>query len=52
VNGGGESCGCYTGMIAANPASVEKENNNEKENREEYNYKEECSASDFKISII
>jgi hypothetical protein len=39
-------------MVAANPASVDKENNNEKENREEYDYEEECSASDFMVSVV
>lgn len=52
MDGGGECSGGDVGVVATDPASVEEENDDEKEDGEEDDYEEECSASDFEVSLV
>lgn len=39
-------------MVAADPASVEEENDYEEDNGEEYDDEEQCPSSDLEVSVI
>jgi len=52
VGSGGKNCGGKAPLVAANPARVDEENRDEKDNGEEYDDEEQSPSSDLEVPVI